>query len=312
MLNYQNNSISGELWLRDANGEKQPANILLKEIFKKYQTLDLSLSSSTNLTMHPRNLSLYESFYSELTSNQIVKFDVFYDCFFLQTKSGCIFEKYYIENDLIKPFSIADTFTPKHNTRPGFLSFDTHVDYWFDETEKKVYFSYISNLEENKNFPLKFSFILIVNEFDCLTGNIKTVLFWKIEIPFSKSTRWDIFDFILESPKITFNDLTKTFNVSFLIKNLDKQFGIISINFNKSLGISSRRFSITEINGYVPFFDIIPYECRAYPFGPNELSNYRVLSVASDPNDPSYKIKFILSSFYNEDNELVNNYLVLE
>lgn len=312
MLNFQNHTIPGELWLRNPHGNKESATTLLSAVYNKYNTLNPTLTSTLFDSVYPREVDIYHSFYSELTSNQITRFDTFYDCIFIETKSGCIFEKIYIEEDAIKPFTFSDSLTPKHNVKAGFLSYDSYVDYWFDESSKSVFYAYISNLEENKSFPKRFAFALIVNNFDCETGLIKTVLLWKIVLGLKETKNWNIFDYVLETPKITFNSSTRTFNISFLLKNISRQFGVISINFKQTDSRFQGDYEITEVNGHLPFFTIDPALCEAYPYDPRAKSHYRVVTVATQPTDPAYNLKFIKLDSYNEDRELVSNYLILE
>jgi len=312
MLNFQNHTTPGELWLRDPKGNKASAATLLSNVYNKYQTLNPSITSNLNGSVYLNDQQIYDTFYSELTSNQITRFDTFYDSLFIETKSGCIFEKIYVDKDVIKPFSVADNFTAKHNVNPGFLSYDSYVDYWFDESKNYVYFAYISNLNENKDFPLRFAFALIVNQFDCKTGLIRTIMLWKVILGFNSSINWDIFDYVLEAPKITFNSSTRTFNVSFLLKNIVRQFGLVSINFKQTDTVQQGTFEITEVNGHLPFFELDPTKCEAYPYDPRALSHYRVVTVASEKTDPAYNLKFITLVSYNPDEELVANYLVVE
>lgn len=314
MLKFQNHSIPGELWLRDIKGDIQTASNLLSAVYEKYYSLNPVLSSKNNSLVYARTPSLYDTFYKELTSNQITRFDVFYDSLFVETKSGCILEKIYVDGDQIKPFTIADSFTPKHNVKPKFLAYDTYVDYWFMETDNKVYFSYISCLEENKDFKDRFNFVLIVNEFNCETGLIQTVLFWKIILSYKASSDWNARDCTIEAPKLTFNPSTQTFNVSFLLKNTVKQFGLVSLNFKQTDLSMQGEYAITEVNAYLPFFVLDGANCMAYPYDPNAKKPYYVVTVAQKPTDPAYNLRFIILP--NSDHDLYNNptdnYLVLE
>jgi hypothetical protein len=313
MLEFQNHNIPGELWLRSPNGDKQLASMLLNNIYAKYETLNPSVTSNLYGVVYGNDQAIYDTFYGELTSNQITRFDSFYDSIFIETKSGCIFEKIYTEDNLIKPFTVSDNFTAKHNVHPGFLSYDSYVDYWFDESNNRVFYVYLSNLKENKDFPDRFAFAVIVNIFDCNTGLIRTVMLWKVVLNLIAKDGWDPFNFIIEPPKLTFNSTTRTFNVSFLLKNENKQFGLISVNFKQSDTLQNGLYEIKEVNGHLPFFTIDPSRCEAYPFDPHGLSLYRVVTVASNKNDPAYNLKFVLLDYWNEYDEIFEaKYLDIE
>jgi hypothetical protein len=310
MLNFQNNNIPGELWLRSPEGVKEPAPLLLQNVYAKYQTITPTLTSILKDSVYFGTSEVYNMFYNDLTSNRITRFDSFYDCIFVETQSGCIFEKIYTEDNQIKPFSVSDNFTAKHNVLPGFLSYDTYTDYWLDEASDSVYYAYISSLKENKDFANKFAFAVVVNVFDCKTGLIRTVMLWKVVLGIKYAADWDVFNYIIETPKITFNSSTRTFNISFLLKNTARQFGLISINF-RELDTTQGAYEITEVNGHVPFFTIDPAKCEAYPYNPHDVSHYRVVTVSTDKNDPSYDLKFIKMVIV-KDRQLQAKYLIIE
>lgn len=311
MLHFQNNNIPGELWLRDLKGNKESATTLLSAVYEKYHSLNPILSSRNASLVYARTSTIYDTFYGELTSNQITRFDVFYDSVFIETKSGCIFEKIYLDKDQIKPFTIADCFTPKHDAKPKFLNFDTYVDYWFDDSNNKVYFTYIACLEENKDFPNRIAFVILVNEFDCETGLITTILFWKVILSFKNSSNWDIRNCVIENPKITFNSTTRTFNVSFLLKNSIKQFGLVSINFKKIDNPFKGDYAITEVNAYLPYFEMDGNACEAYPYDPNAKPPYYVVTAAKKPSED---LRFILMTNSSQDIFFhpLENYMILE
>lgn len=314
MLKFQNHSIPGELWLRDIKGDKQTASSLLSSVYLKYYSLNPVLSNRNVFEVYNRTPNLYDSFYRDLTSNQITRFDVFYDSLFIETQSGCIFEKIYLDGDQIKPFTLADSLTIKHTAKPNFLAYDSGIDYWFNEVTNKVYYTYISNLDENKNFEDRFNFVILLNEFDCETGLIQTVLFWKVQIAYTDSINWDARDCIIEDPKITFNSTSQTFNISFLLKNTIKQFGLISINVKKSDLPTLGDYAITEVNAYLPYFKTDAANCEAYPYDPNAKKPYYVVSVAGEPSDPAFNLRFLILTASSRDpyNNPVDNYLVLE
>jgi hypothetical protein len=139
MNNFTTNNTTGELWIRTPQGIKDTANNVLSAVYLKYNS--------------------YTNFYSELTSNQITRFEIFYDNIFIETPSGCIFEKLLDQNGSFIPYNLSNLFTAKHTAAPGFVAFSTKVDYWFNESRKKIYFCNINVLESNKNFNSQFSMV---------------------------------------------------------------------------------------------------------------------------------------------------------
>lgn len=224
---YNNNSIQGELWLRDLRETVRPANQVLSSIYLKYK-------------------NIYPSFYDELNSNQIVKFDMFYDTIFIETNSGCVFEKFYLDDGYIKPFNQLNFFNIRKDTR---------VDYWFDETKNKIYFAdiFINKVRPVEEFlgSGNFDFIVTFRVFDCTTGLAKNIFIDLIKLYHTDSINWDDFDFNIEDPKLTYNVDTKHFNLSFAIKNYKDELGLLSLNI---LGGDNPR--ITELNGFLPYVEI--------------------------------------------------------
>lgn len=288
MLEYQHNSVAGELWIRTPSGKKQRADNLLGEIYKKYQG--------------------YSTFYSELTSNQVNRFDTFYDCIFVETKSGSFFEKITINKEKAEPYNAANLYTAKLDPPPGRLAYNTYIDYWFDEPNNKIVFANIIPLEENRNFRLQYSFAFMVNEYDCTRSRIQTILFEKVIFALKSTKNWDVYDYILESPKITFNPTTQTYNVSFLLKNQTRDFGIISLNFNREKGY----YTTSEVNGHLPFWELDVENCMVVPYIPGAAAPYRILTVGTFKTDPAYNLKFILVPVEDEDYGFVEKYLVIE
>lgn len=276
MNTYNQNITPGELWLRTLEGNKIPASTALSSVYVKYATA-------------------YPTFYNELTSNQIRRFDTFEDCFFIETESGYIFEKVYFENNQYKPFNTTNLYTPIYYKQTGSLQYGTSTDYWYDENSSKVYYAYILTLDENKNFTDRFSFVLIVNLFDCQTGSLQTILFHRLSLAFSSARNWSSFTAYIESPKITHNADTGRYNISFLLKNETKEFGIISINLSESHSVIYDKYKVEEINSYIPYLIIDEDRLEAGAYDPNIVQPYRVLTVSSvlDKRDPAYRLKFI-------------------
>jgi hypothetical protein len=276
MNTYNQNLTTGELWLRTLDGTKQPASVSLSGIYLKYA-------------------SVYPTFYNELTSNQIRRFDTFEDCIFIETQSGYIFEKVSLEDNSYKPFNTTNLYTPIYYKQTGSLVYGTSTDYWYDANSKKVYYAYILSLDENKNFSDRFSFVLIVNLFDCKTGSLQTVLFHRISLAFSSARNWSPFNAYIESPKITRNSDTGRYNISFLLKNETKEFGLISINLAESHSVYYDKYKVEEINSYLPYLAIDENRLEEGAYDPNIVQPYRVLTVSSFLNkqDPAYRLRFI-------------------
>jgi hypothetical protein len=222
---YNETNFIGELWSRDADNNIFSVNQSLSSIFRKYK--------DSNVT-----------FYNELTSNNIKKFDLFYDSFFIQTQTGYIFEKYVTDNNNIEPFDKINNFSSNKT--------DYNVDYWFDEINKNVYlfeFFPTSYIEPRQNLnAIQFSFIFKC--FDTKTNIIKdllkeNVIFW-IENPENLNSNG-----VLEHPKLTYNNDTNTFNVSFIVKNDISKTGMVSMNFKEK--------QIIKIDTFIPYGTVKPY-----------------------------------------------------
>lgn len=227
---FYDKQIPGELWMRDLKDNVAPAYSVLSSVYLKYK--DIS-----------------SCFYSELTSNNILRFDLFYDTFFIETPTGYIFEKFYIENEQIKPYNQLNFLNYKKTTT---------VDYWFDEKKNKVFYGEIYCFDDMYKDPLDFyfSFILIFKVFDCNTGLTRVLLLDQVKVGYFSQTNWDNTKFFVENPKITYNTDTKTFNVSFIIRNSVYSFGMLSVNI-----LNSDSPYITEVNGFLPYFTIDTLGC---------------------------------------------------
>jgi hypothetical protein len=216
---YNETTYNGELWLRDANNNVVSANNYLSAIYLKYETIDVN-------------------FYNELKSNIIKKFDIFYDSFLIQTSNVFIFEKYKIQDSQIIPANqINNYFT------------NSYLDYWFDETKKKVYF--VAKLDSNFTPPetqnnkafVKFGFEFY--EFDIKTGQIKYILSDLLNFDLLNPVNFSTTNGIFEDFKLTYNPDTNNFNISVIVRNDVNEMGLLSINFNE--------FEIKEVNAFIPF-----------------------------------------------------------
>lgn len=220
---YIQNNIEGKLWLRNILGNIESGTEMLSSVYQKYET-----ANGNNL------------FYSQLTANQILRFDTFYDCIFVETKNGCFFEKINVDeySNLI-PYTKYFFYNPKKTT---------HVDYWFDEIDKKIYFV---DIEYVSNIDLNIEFILYFYEFDCVTGITELKTKEQINFKFNKATSLLGFTPSFENPKITYNPDTKNYNVSFVFRNIDQTFALVSIMIKKQ-----NTFSVIKIDGIVPFGEL--------------------------------------------------------
>ena len=151
---YIQSQNTGELWLRNAIGQIESASDLLSAIYLKYSDIDGS-----------------SQFYDELNSNQITRFDVFYDCIFVETKSGCFFEKIdFNENQSLTPFTKTYFFNPKQTTQ---------IDYFLNEYQHKIYFTDINLVSIFENV---FVFDISLKQFDCDSG-LTTLQMMRIMLP---------------------------------------------------------------------------------------------------------------------------------
>ena len=219
---YNQQTKSGEMWLRSLNTSIKSVDMILSSIALKYQPVNYN-------------------FYSDINNNTITRFDVFYDNIFLETQTGYIFEKIVYDGNSILPY---------HNNNNLKLRNYIPCDYWFDEINFKVYIAEVKALPQTKKDI--FDFYLVLNEFDCKTGLIETVYKHYIAINIAGSSYWNTTtnDYpIIEKPKICYNKDTKNYNISFLIRNNNVyKIGIISVNL-KNIG----EFNTVSINGMIPF-----------------------------------------------------------
>jgi hypothetical protein len=216
---YTETNYNGELWLRGIDDNVAPANQILSSIYLKY------------VDSNP-------VFYNDLIINNIKKFDVFYDSFYIETDNGYIFEKYKLTDFGIEPYNQINNYG---------VSIDS-VDYWFDEVNKKVYFikTYDPPVSVNPNANMalmKYGFAF--KFFDIKTSVIKT-LFYK-SFTFDILYPEDLTDLsdIKENPKLTYNSDTGNFNISFIIRNNANKMGLISITFDET--------DVKKIDTFIPF-----------------------------------------------------------
>jgi hypothetical protein len=226
MFISEKNSYLGQMWMRDSNDNVYPLNEALSAVFLKYKKQK-------------------NTFYNELTSNRIKNFETFYDSFFIQTKSGYVFEKYTSQESFITPYNKIDNFNSNKT--------NNNIDYWFDETSGIVYFfefvdsGFTPPLLDYSMVQYAFNF----KSFDTKNNIISNHLNNKIYFWLYQPINLFMTNGYTGDPKLSYNPETKTFNVSFTIKNdLQTSLGIISMNFKKD--------EILEINTWIPFGDVMP------------------------------------------------------
>lgn len=218
MNDLYENTINGELWSRFSSGTIYPANSALSALYLKYYTID-------------------SLFYNHLQNNNIIRFDYFYDSIFIETKRGFIFDKLLFENNSYKPFSNDNHFVvfEENNT--------TQPDYWLDESNKKIYNVYTKIKEWNSD---KAVVSIYVQQFDITHDNLFTKLNFYLNI--KNTNNYFLKKPTLEPCKISYNPDTKTFNISFIIRGNNEEFGLVSINVSKK-----QTLELDEINCFLPF-----------------------------------------------------------
>jgi hypothetical protein len=225
---YNESETKGKLWLRNTAGTIENGANLLSSIYLKYSEIP--------------------EFYNNLINNEITRFDVFYDCLFIETQNGCFFEKIVSdENNNFQPYTRNYFFNEKKTTK---------VDYWFNERERKIYFTEIEYLTI-ANFS--FNFILHLKEFDCDTGITEQKVKQFVDLKFLNSPDWFNFTPIVETPKLTYNPNSTNYNVSFVFRNKIKQFALLSLMLSKK-----RKFEVTKIDGIVPFAELDSQNSKHY------------------------------------------------
>lgn len=203
----------GEMWLRDSAGVIYPANSALSNVYTKYKSIN-------------------QTFYSELTSNQIKRFDFFYDVIFIETDSGHIFDKIEVVDNKIIPVNLDNRFLPY-----------SYSDYWLDESNKKIY-NVINKIDSWSLSSVNVGILL--EQFDIIRNSFNLKLYYQIDINFNQNIYSTIP--IIEPPKITFSSDTNSFNVSFILRGPNKEFSLISTNIKKQ-----QFLEISEVNCYIPF-----------------------------------------------------------
>jgi hypothetical protein len=244
---YIQSQNTGELWLRNAIGQIESASDLLSAIYLKYSDIDGS-----------------SQFYNEMNNNQITRFDVFYDCIFVETKSGCFFEKIDLnENQSLTPFTKTYFFNPKQTTQ---------IDYFLNEYQHKIYFTDINLVSIFENV---FVFDISLKQFDCDSGLTTLQMNERVELYFSNAESWFSFTPVIENPKLAYNPDTKMFNVSFVFRSKTGQFALLSamIDFDKT-------YKISKIDGIVPFATLDKNLSKHYSLIGNSLASLQMATMS--------------------------------
>lgn len=218
MNKLSQNQIFGEMWMRNPSGKILPYNVALSSLNLKYDSIN-------------------PNFNFELTNNLINRFDFFYDVIFIETNSGYIFEKLKKNGDVIFPANNDNRFTPKSDI-------NVSPDYWLDEPNKKIY------IVENKlvywdSDEVKLN--IIVKQFDITENLYSTKLSYVLHLKYCNSSS------ITKKPniepcKISYNIDTKCFNVSFILRGNNNEFGLISNTLKKN-----QNLTIDNINCLLPY-----------------------------------------------------------
>lgn len=217
MSNFQENFEAGELWLRLPNQVLYPATSALSSLYLKYSAID-------------------NDFYVELKNNNILKFDCFYDVVFIETESGHIFDKIEVEDNKFIPVSQDNRF---FDTKKDMM----FVDYWFDETNKKIY----TTVNQYNNSSVSAVQIgIFVEQFDTIRNLFNLKLFYEIDVNFGENLY--IKTPTLEPAKITFNNDNRNFNISFILRGPNEDFGLISTNILKY-----EFLEVDQVNCFLPF-----------------------------------------------------------
>lgn len=243
---YEKNLQNGEMWIRTPDNQVLPAHEVLKNVFIKYKDVD------PNITGEPS----YQSFYDQLNQgNNYLRFDIIQDVIFIETSKGCIFDQIYVENNIVYPKTQNNYFiTSLSSKRFGFPS------YWYDEDEHSIYIASNSvvdwagsNTWENENSGITNKYI--IEKFDMQESILDVICHFDLDIKYSVPDTYTEIP-IVEPVKLSYNDDTKTFNLSHISRGPKKQFGLISINVLKQKG----DLKVKQVNAFLPLQDIdVPF-----------------------------------------------------
>jgi hypothetical protein len=229
MSKLEQTNILGELWLRNPSGKIIPSQDALSAIYLKYSILDSPI-------------------YFDLKYNAIKRFDFFYDVVFIETKNGFIFDKINFESNAIKPTDSDNRFISTNNCNKS-------PDYWFDEVNRKIYVTYNSIVFN----PIYRTAVItvVVYQFDIVKNIYSSKLSYDIILNFcnnyyySEEMSSEMLCELLEPPKMSYNKDTRCFDISFILRGLNREFGLINTILKKS-----DTLNIDSINCLTPYSDL--------------------------------------------------------
>jgi hypothetical protein len=210
------NQTSGEIWMRTPSGKILPSTDALSALNLKYSTID-------------------SIFHFELINNEIKRFDFFYDVIFIETASGYIFDKLSKNETALIPENNDNRLTTTANG-------NKFPDYWLDEVNKKIYvvdneIKYWTSVSVKINVKIK--------QFDITKNLYSTKFSYDIELIYSNNITKKP---TIEPCKISYNLDTRCFNVSFILRGNNEEFGLISSTLKKN-----QNLVIDNINCLLPY-----------------------------------------------------------
>jgi hypothetical protein len=211
------NRTSGEVWMRTPSGKILPSTDALSSLNLKYSTIN-------------------SNFYSELSSNQIKRFDFFYNVIFIETASGYIFDKLTKSENILIPENNDNRLTVK-------TKMESNPDYWLDEINKKLY------VVDNTLLSWSSTSVKInvkIKQFDITKNLYSTKFSYDINLTISSSLYTAIPK--IEPCKISYNIDTRCFNISFILRGNNNEFGLISTILKKN-----QNLVIDNINCLLPY-----------------------------------------------------------
>jgi hypothetical protein len=221
---YEKKLQEGEVWIRNSNGLVQTASEALSGVIEKYK----SLTPDTFL------------FYNQIMSGQqILRLDMIQDVIFIETREGNIFDKIVYRNNQILAANQDNNFYKSLSAnRTGF------PDYWFDESNKKIYTSF-HRVDYHLNNQITIG--VVMEQFDMITNIFDTKLYFTLDFTFDDISYGTRVPFI-EPTKLCYNKATKDFNISYIQRGPLKDFGLVSINILKD-----QKLEVKAINTLLPY-----------------------------------------------------------
>jgi hypothetical protein len=117
------------------------------------------------------------------------------------------------------------------------------VDYWLDETNKKIY----TTVNQYNNSSVSAVQIgIFIEQFDIVRNFFNLKLFYEININFGENLYQQTP--IIEPAKITFNSDNRNFNISFILRGPNREFGLISTNLLKY-----EFLEVDQVNCFLPY-----------------------------------------------------------